>query len=48
LNTGLQLAAQASNTESGLGLPGTLTIVLLGLFQMFQGFMQYRQVNRKE
>jgi uncharacterized protein YgiM (DUF1202 family) len=25
----------------------TLAIILLGLFQVFQGFMQYRQVNKK-
>jgi hypothetical protein len=26
----------------------TLAVILLGLFQVFQGFMQWRQVNRKD
>ena len=26
----------------------TLALILLGLFQVFQGFMQYRQVNKKD
>ncbi len=26
----------------------TLAVILLGLFQIFQGFMQYRQVNKKD
>jgi hypothetical protein len=26
----------------------TLAVILLGLFHVFQGFMQWRQVNRKD
>jgi len=39
--------APANPADNGVNFV-TLAIILLGLFQVFQGFMQYRKVNRKD
>lgn len=39
--------APANTADNGVNFI-TLAIILLGLFQVFQGFMQWRQVNRKD
>jgi len=39
--------APAGEADNGLNFI-TLAVILLGLFQLFQGFMQYRQVNKKD
>ncbi len=39
--------APAGEADNGMNFI-TLAIILLGLFQVFQGFMQYRQVNKKD
>ena len=39
--------APADAADNGMNFI-TLAIILLGLFQVFQGFMQYRQANKKD